>query len=215
MTEKILQALAKLDVGNDEQWTVSGEPKIEALRILAGNFALTRSEVTAAAPTFSRSNPSLEPVDQGVVKLTPIVPPQENSDAPPDTVQGAGTSTAQSEQELEEGDLDAQLARARCRLEQATTAKYQADQECREATSEVDRLIEEGAASHENDSFADAMKRHLKQQQRIREQRGEQMARVRSSGVNLKDLLPQRPPIEKAIANTVIQSRKQRAAAGG
>ncbi len=59
------------------------------------------------------------------------------------------------------------------------------------------------------------MSRHLKQQQKLREQRGEQIARVRSSGVNLKDLIPQRPPIESAIANSVIQARKQRAASGG
>lgn len=218
MTEKITQALAKLDVGNDEHWTVDGQPKIEALRLVSGDFLLKRDDVTKAAPNFSRTNPSLNPVDQGVVKPIPIVP-QENENATSDAVQGSpGNSASKSESELEgqdETDLEAQLDRARARLDKATSAKHQADQECREAASEVDRLIEAGAKSAQNDSFSDAMKRHLAQQQRIREQRGEQIARVRASGVNLKDLVPQRPPIESAIASSVIQARKQRAASGG
>jgi len=214
MTEQIAAALLKLDVTNDDHWTADGQPKIEALRLLAGSFGLKREDVTKTAPNFSRSNPSLDPVDQGVVKPTPIVP-QENQDASADTLQGAGDSVTESESEFEGQDLETQLSRARVRLEQATSAKHQADQACREASAEVDRLIEAGAASTEHDSFSKAMTRHLKQQEILRRRRGEQLQRLRDSNINIKDLIPQKPPIETAIANSVIQGRKTRAANGG
>ena len=62
MTEKIIKALRELDVNNDNHWTDAGLPRIETVRMLAGNGSLSRDEVTAAFPGFTRQNPNLENV---------------------------------------------------------------------------------------------------------------------------------------------------------
>lgn len=54
--ETIVEALLSLDIENDEHWTQDGLPRIDAL----GIDALTRSDLTDAAPSFTRENPKLE-----------------------------------------------------------------------------------------------------------------------------------------------------------
>lgn len=54
MSDKILEALAKLDPGNDNHWTAEGAPRIETLRLLAGDASITRDQVTAADQSFNR-----------------------------------------------------------------------------------------------------------------------------------------------------------------
>lgn len=61
---KIKEALAKLDVANDSQWTEDGQPRIESMRMLTGVFNLSREEVTAADPNFSRTNTASAPAAQ-------------------------------------------------------------------------------------------------------------------------------------------------------
>jgi hypothetical protein len=52
-------ALSKLDPNNDEQWTADGLPRIDALEAL-GLKGVTRGQVTAVAPTFTRFNTGME-----------------------------------------------------------------------------------------------------------------------------------------------------------
>lgn len=219
MTEKIVAALAKLDVTNDQHWTTDGQPKIEALRLLAGDFGLKREDVTKAAPNFSRSHPTTVPVDQGVVTATPIVPTsQENGNAPADILQGSGDSAQEPEQEFEGQDIEAQLSRARARLDAATTAKHQANAVHREAEKEVDRLIEAGAKSAQSDTFSTAITRHFAAQEVIRERRVrqlEQMSDLAKAGISVNDLMPKlRSPLDQHVAATNRQNAKQRAATG-
>lgn len=57
----IIEALKKLDVENDEHWTVDGAPRLD---VLAAQFpGLTRSMVTQVAPLFSRKKPNLPDLD--------------------------------------------------------------------------------------------------------------------------------------------------------
>jgi hypothetical protein len=55
MTEKIKEALSKLDPENDNHWTADGAPRMETVRMLAGNGGLTRDEVVAADQEFTRT----------------------------------------------------------------------------------------------------------------------------------------------------------------
>lgn len=50
----ILEALAALDVSNDEQWTTDGLPKVDAVASLVGNDKLKRSDILEASPDFNR-----------------------------------------------------------------------------------------------------------------------------------------------------------------
>jgi len=59
--ELILEALAKLDPANKDHWTADGLPRLGAV-----GEGVTRQQIVAAAPFFSRSNPKLEdaPADE-------------------------------------------------------------------------------------------------------------------------------------------------------
>lgn len=54
MTSKINEALAKLDPNNDGHWTSDGLPRIDTVKMFASNPALTREDITKAAPDFNR-----------------------------------------------------------------------------------------------------------------------------------------------------------------
>lgn len=55
----IKEALAQLDTLDDDQWTADGAPKTDAVSTLVGE-KVSRSDITEAAPKFSRSNNDLE-----------------------------------------------------------------------------------------------------------------------------------------------------------
>jgi hypothetical protein len=64
---KILDALRQLDPDNDEHWTTQGQPRLDVVGDIL-DATVTRAEVTAAAPEFSRdaaripaSEPESEP----------------------------------------------------------------------------------------------------------------------------------------------------------
>ena len=50
----IVEALTKLDPADDTAWTAEGKPKMAALEALLGRTDITRAQVEAAAPGFTR-----------------------------------------------------------------------------------------------------------------------------------------------------------------
>lgn len=52
---EILEALATLDVENDEQWTSDGLPKVDVVSELTENDKLKRADIMAAAPEYTRA----------------------------------------------------------------------------------------------------------------------------------------------------------------
>lgn len=60
MSEKIREALLGLDPQNDEHWTADGAPRLDVLANALGDQKVTRADVLAAAPGFSRENPVLQ-----------------------------------------------------------------------------------------------------------------------------------------------------------
>lgn len=55
MTDKLKAALDKLDPANDNHWTQDGLPRIDTVRMLAGNPALTREDLTEKHGDFNRT----------------------------------------------------------------------------------------------------------------------------------------------------------------
>lgn len=51
------QALQKMNAMDDAQWNTDGTAKLAAVRAIAGNNAITRDEIAAIAPDFTRDNP--------------------------------------------------------------------------------------------------------------------------------------------------------------
>lgn len=64
MSEKIIEALKKLDTAADDNWTADGLPKLDKL----GIEGLTRKEVTQAAPHFKRGTPVFDTPAQAKVQ---------------------------------------------------------------------------------------------------------------------------------------------------
>lgn len=55
----IVEALAQMDVLDDEQWTQEGSPKTEVVSDLVGS-KVSRADITNAAPKFTRQNPVID-----------------------------------------------------------------------------------------------------------------------------------------------------------
>lgn len=72
MTAKIVAALAQLDPKNDNHWTDEGNPRMDTVKLFAGDSTITRDAVTAAAPGFSRANFTL-PDDKAAGSSAPAV----------------------------------------------------------------------------------------------------------------------------------------------
>ncbi len=53
MSQKVLDALKKMDPENDKQWTMDGEAKLDTVKIFSGE-TVTREELEKIAPGFSR-----------------------------------------------------------------------------------------------------------------------------------------------------------------
>ena len=65
----VLEALALLEQDNDEHWTNDGKPALAVVRELTEKPELTRAEITAAAPHFTRVSPDLTPVEVEVASV--------------------------------------------------------------------------------------------------------------------------------------------------
>lgn len=79
----IKEALAQLDTLDDDQWTADGAPKTEAVSEIVGS-KVSRADITAAAPKFSRSNGDLEDPEPEVETKQPEVAEAEPEQAPLD-----------------------------------------------------------------------------------------------------------------------------------
>ena len=60
-TAKIIEALALLEVDNDEHWTGDGMPRVSMIEEISGLKGLKRGDITGAAPNFTRENVHVQP----------------------------------------------------------------------------------------------------------------------------------------------------------
>jgi len=54
---ELKEALKKMNPLDDAQWNTDGTAKLAAVRVIAGNNAITRDDVARIAPEFSKDNP--------------------------------------------------------------------------------------------------------------------------------------------------------------
>lgn len=66
---ELLTALAQLDPLEDEHWTTDGVPRLDNLATMLGVPTVTRAQLRAVAPEFTRENPKLP----GAVQPAPVV----------------------------------------------------------------------------------------------------------------------------------------------
>lgn len=71
-------ALGKLDSADDDHWTDSGLPAVDHMKAKTGLEDLKRSEISEAAPGFSRVNMGAAPSNLSTIGSTPLDEAKEN-----------------------------------------------------------------------------------------------------------------------------------------
>lgn len=228
MTNKIVEALLKLDVKNDNHWTADGLPRLDTVKMLASDQALTRDSVAAAAPGFSRTTatgytaPSAEqqaPQAQGQGGNG------EQQSAAPATPQTAPQASQATESDQRAGDLDAGQAEQPslegsagvatdgiAALEGALAEQEELVSKIRAHKVEVDKAFEEARAKEDElrvkleearpqRSTGNDIQDYLAAQRKNLEARAARQQMIRESGINLKELASNlKAPIDAARA---------------
>lgn len=118
MNEKIIAALKLLDVANDAHWTTDGSPRLSALKI----DGVTREQVAAVAPQFTRTNPVID---------TPAVVAEKV-----EAVRAKEADTPENRRR----ELEAELKLAQKEVEDTAAAARKANDEYRKASAKVDEI---------------------------------------------------------------------------
>jgi hypothetical protein len=203
MTAKTIAALQQLDPKNDAHWTSDGLPRLETVRLFAGDASLTREALAQVAPGFTRARPTLQTSagaadsGQGVQGTSDpaIAAPAaaqpgaigEGSDVA--AVQGAGTGD-KPDDEAEPGISPAQAAiqAARARVDEASAAKAKADQEHSQAVATLDAALDAAVRAGAQETLADQVGSYHKRQLEALQQRANLRQQLRTAGVDLKEL---------------------------
>lgn len=190
---KILEALAKLDVANDAHWTEDSLPRLESVRFFAGDQALDRAAVTAAAPSFNRA--------------TPVIPV---------AVLGGGSGSdpiSQVKPEVTQASFAEALANARASVLATREAKRQADQNYAKANEALDVLVAQGERDGPHDPLHEQLRGYFGSQRQLLADRADKIKALRGFGAeNLKELLRTKAPIDAAMARKTargVQRPKQ------
>ena len=191
---KILEALSKLDVANDNHWTGDGLPRIDTVRMLASNPGIERDDITKEAPDFSRQNAVIPTSAPTVIKA---VEPAVASVA-----QNVVTEEVVVEQVEKPEDLDEQIAVLREKLEEANQYLSKATEYRAKVQNELDDLINLKESSTGGQCTMTAIQCYLKSQQGILNDRARRTRALQESGVTIADiqaLIPQGAPIDAAL----------------
>lgn len=132
MSDKIIEALSKLDSGNDDHWTSEGLPRLDVMKDLVG-AAVTRAEVTSAVKGFTRANPIVEDLD---AETTGDGTDAGDAAAPQATIDD-GPAAGTDEGAVDEGAE----AAARKEHDEAMAALHKAQKRVDAATRAIDALI--------------------------------------------------------------------------
>ena len=199
---KITEALSKLDPNNDNHWTSDGLPRIDTVKMLAGNPALTREMITAEVPNFSRQTAAVAALQAAAgttntpAAETPVVPLVTET-APQEQTQVA---TAENVVKY----YDQLIAQAQDELQAAITTREEAQVIVSEKQNALDNLINDRYASGAAENPMDAISGYLASQQNVLQERARRHAVLVESGVTLNDiqnLIPQRAPLDVALSS--------------
>lgn len=198
--EKIIEGLKKLDVNNDNHWTSDGLPRIDTVKLLAGDQSLTREQISGAAQGFNRASAAtFFAMAQGSTTEQPIPPvnvPQGLAHLPQSEDKPEQESSEQDESEAEQGTFELeQLQKIHAEL---TTKKNEVEKELRSVTAAIDKILD---AQVKESSKSSPVQAYLANQRKLLEQRAEKIEALK--GVDLRELT-------RGIKSPLDASLKQR-----
>lgn len=198
MSQKIKDALAKLDATNDNHWTADGLPRLDTVKLLVGDSGLSREQVTTAQPGFSRAS-ALQAGNASVPALVPQAAPQPETVVTPAPVAQLPAATELVAVELTEVEkLQMQLAGANEALVVYRIARDEATKAFNKQQQVVDELTLQLQKALPPDTNANAVQSYHAQQRAILQERARRIQATK--GLNLQDYLPKRAPIDVAMA---------------
>ena len=221
MSQKIIEALKKLDPTNDNHWTADGSPRLDTVKMLAADQGLTRDMVTIAAPGFSRANNTLAGTGTpGQTVVTPPVTPPSSTQAPAvtdtdgtsvtDTDGTSDNDTEGASDNVEETPIDGEseevtaarkvLKDARTKHETLTANAAKLKIEIQEAAKAEDDAYDALLELTGVETTTDAIQGYHASQLRVLEDRSKRIKALRESGYSLKDFMPGKAPIDSALA---------------
>lgn len=232
--EQILAALQKLDVNNDAHWTQDGAPRLETVKLFAGNQALTRDSITAAAPGFTRltaynaqqaaqpapapaaaPTPETQPSAQATPPAAPPLADPAPSAAPTAEVAPVATPEFEAQQQPKFDDLseEEQLEVIQAELKEMDRYLVTAKKHRAELQTKADDLIIRIEKAQPQSSNQHDIQAYLRSQNKQLEARAEQIRNVKrvesELGAKLADLVPKRAPIDAAMARRTGYGRKR------
>lgn len=195
---KVAEALRKLDVNNDNHWTADGLPRIDTVRMIAGNQALTREMITAEMPEFSRQTASL-----GASVAVPVAPVVLA--VPVESVEKSTEPVAEVTPPVKEDvrDFEAEILAAQQELHEALVARNEAQRLVEEKQNAMDEVISAQHAYAIQTPVEVAVQGYLASQKELLTERGRRSQVLREKGVTLadiQDLIPQKAPIDIALS---------------
>ncbi len=176
---KILEALSKLDTNNDNHWTADGLPRIETVRMLAGDQGITREQITAEAPDFSRSSAAITSAE------TPETPAVEE------------------QAQAEVVDYSEAIEKAKAEVDRLTEIRNEVNDALSKATKDLDDLIDLQHKEGPVETTDTAIQGYLASQRAVLEERARRNKVLAESGVTLQDiqqLIPQVSPLDQALS---------------
>lgn len=221
MSKNITDALSKLDPANENHWTQEGLPRLDTIKILAGDPSLTREAVTAAAPDFNRASAqqAAAGAQQAGAGTTPAAPTKHAPQGAASGPSASGPSASETPPlappappesdlptlnppplaEVSDADnLNARIAEAKLQLSDAQDRLQLAKQDLSDAQNKVSDL--EAQLKETSVGAANPITEYLKSQQRVLEERGVKRQLIRESGLNLKELAKQlKSPLDSAM----------------
>lgn len=104
MSDKIKEALKKLDVNNENHWTQDGSPRLETVKFNNGGEAISREEIEESFPGFNQTTAAgywmaqgaavaaetpASGTDSGATPVAPVAPENEANETPSEGGEGA------------------------------------------------------------------------------------------------------------------------------
>jgi signal recognition particle GTPase len=179
----IKDALLKLDVNDDDKWTMDGLPKVDAL----GIADIKRKDITNVAPFFTRTNPEISSDEDGATDE------DNQEEATVEEVEFTESDVVGND------DLDTRQIKAKKVLEEKLAVLNQAKKEYELAEKILDDIEIQIAKTGRGQSTQQDIIDHIRNQHDQRMKRAERMQAVIQAGIVPN--YASKSPIDQAMAN--------------
>lgn len=163
MEQKIRDALANLDVENDDHWTAEGMPRLDVVKDAVGT-AVSRADITAAAKGFTRKTPNLD-VEKAENTGSGESADETATSEETETTTPPAAPEEQDEEETELGEED----EVEAELKAAQDALYKAQDRLRVAQAAMDAVVDAKVKAGAQQTTSHDIKAYQKSQQEQRE----------------------------------------------